>query len=228
MGNTKFGEKLQTLRKNMGYSQKEFAEYLEIPRSSMSAYENDHNSPTMEVLINVANKCNVSLDWLCGLSSSPKNISTLGDIADLLYKVLETNEIGLEIEVHDHLFNDLETENEKIYVKSTIFATDSRYKYNHEFCDLISHAKENYDDLKSYAITKEIYDIAKKDHIQRYNYYPLTQKQFPKLEEMELLKRRAEAIQKRMQELKDKQNKPIVVDMKTGKIKTDKDENPKT
>lgn len=64
-----FCKNLRILRAMMGFTQKEFAELLDIPQPSVSAYENNRNSPTMEVLINIAQKCNVSIDWLCGLSS---------------------------------------------------------------------------------------------------------------------------------------------------------------
>ncbi len=63
------GDKLQILRKNMNYKQKDFAEFLNIPQPSLSAYENRKNSPPLEVLINIAKKCNISLDYLAGLST---------------------------------------------------------------------------------------------------------------------------------------------------------------
>ena len=44
--------------------QKEFVEFLGIPQHSMLAYENTKNNPTIDVLINIADKCNVSLDWI--------------------------------------------------------------------------------------------------------------------------------------------------------------------
>lgn len=39
------GNKLQMLRKNLGYTQKDFADFLEIPQPSLSAYENEKNRP---------------------------------------------------------------------------------------------------------------------------------------------------------------------------------------
>lgn len=35
-------------------SQKEFTVFLEIPQPPLSTYENNRNSPTIEVLINIA------------------------------------------------------------------------------------------------------------------------------------------------------------------------------
>ena len=48
--------------------QKDFTEFLGIPQPSMSAYENRKNNPTIDVLIDIADKCKVSLDWLAGRS----------------------------------------------------------------------------------------------------------------------------------------------------------------
>lgn len=191
MQNINFGEKLQTLRREMNLSQKEFAEFLKIPQPSMSAYENGRNSPTMEVLINIAQKCSISLDWLCGLSSCPRNISTLGDVANILYMLLEINEIGMEIEVHDHLPNDLETEDEKWFTRITVFGNDRRYKYNSALCNLIRSVKNNFSDLETYAVEKDIYDMAKEKTIGYYT-LPLTQKQLPQLSREERLKKHFE------------------------------------
>lgn len=62
MKSTIFGERIKTLRISLGKSQKEFAEFIGIPQPSMSAYENGKNNPTIEVLVNIADKCNVSID----------------------------------------------------------------------------------------------------------------------------------------------------------------------
>lgn len=75
------GKRLMLLREEMNYSQKEFSEFLAMPPASISAYENGRNSPTLEVLVKIAQKCNVSIDWLCGLSASD-------DKAQQLHKAL--------------------------------------------------------------------------------------------------------------------------------------------
>lgn len=62
-----FGKNLKKLRSTMNMKQKEFAELLGIPQPSISAYENGRNQPTLDVLITIALRCNISIDWLCGL-----------------------------------------------------------------------------------------------------------------------------------------------------------------
>lgn len=116
MKSSDFGERIKKLRLSLGKSQKEF---IGIPQLSMSAYENGKNNPTIEVLINIADKCNVSVDWLCGRQTRTA-LSDLSDMADFLYKLVETNEIGCEIVVHGHIENGLDIEEEG--------ETDDRYR----------------------------------------------------------------------------------------------------
>ena len=67
MSKLKFGERIRTVRKNAGCSQKEFCSFLDIPQSTLSAYETDRMQPTVATLVHIATKFNVSLDWLCGI-----------------------------------------------------------------------------------------------------------------------------------------------------------------
>ena len=60
MSEIKFGERIRTVRKNAGCSQKEFCSLLDIPQSTLSAYETDKMQPTISSLINLATKFNVT------------------------------------------------------------------------------------------------------------------------------------------------------------------------
>ena len=62
-----FGERLKTLRTiNKNMTQKEFTELIGIPQPTLSAYESGRNKPAIDAVISIANKCNVSVDWMCG------------------------------------------------------------------------------------------------------------------------------------------------------------------
>lgn len=185
------GENLQILRKELNYSQKDFAEFLGIPQPSLSAYENNRNSPTVDVLINIAKKCNVSLDWLCGLSISSYDVASLGDISEMLYQIMEVNEIGIDIEVHDHLPNDAETESEKWYTRLTVYGNDERYKFNANLCNIIRKIHENISDLETFAIAKEMYDM-EKARTREYYSAPVTKKCFPELSRDERMRKHVE------------------------------------
>ena len=70
MAETKFGKRIRSIRQNAECSQKEFCAVLDIPQSTLSAYETDRMQPTVSTLINIATKFNVSLDWLCGIDKT--------------------------------------------------------------------------------------------------------------------------------------------------------------
>ena len=63
----KFGERIRAVRKNAKCNQKEFCSLLNIPQSTLSAYETDRMQPTVATLINISTKFNVSMDWLCSV-----------------------------------------------------------------------------------------------------------------------------------------------------------------
>lgn len=67
MSEIKLGERIRKVRKNAKCTQKEFGTLLNIPQTTLSAYETDRMQPTIASLVNIAEKFNVSLDWLCGV-----------------------------------------------------------------------------------------------------------------------------------------------------------------
>lgn len=89
-------------------TQKEFSAFLGIPQPSVSAYENSKNSPTIEVLIDIANKCNVSLDWLSGRTNNHPSITSMKDVVSFLYEFSMLNEVRFNIEIEDKFENDIE------------------------------------------------------------------------------------------------------------------------
>ena len=96
-----FSQRLKTLRKNMGLNQFEFAEFLGIKQPSLSKYERNATSPTLDVVILISKKCNVSLDWLCNTSTGISQFSSLNSIADVIRVLSLINQIdGLNFEVN--------------------------------------------------------------------------------------------------------------------------------
>lgn len=194
-----FGKRLQALRLYKKLTQQEFAELVNIPQPSISAYENGRNSPNMDVLINIAQTCNVSLDWLCGLSSAPPQISTMGDIANFLYTLLETDDIHLDIDIHDKLPNDLETDTDKYYARITIYGNDFKYPLNNDLCSMIRGVRDDFFDFENYFSTRDSYEQQKSQRI-HYHKIPLKKKEFPELSHDEKMKKRLEALESHRKE----------------------------
>ncbi len=59
-----FGARLKQLRKENGLEAKFVAKKLNIAKSTYSGYENDKTRPSFELLNNLANLFNVSIDYL--------------------------------------------------------------------------------------------------------------------------------------------------------------------
>lgn len=92
----KFADRMRQLRESKKMKQKDFAKFLDIAPASLSAYENARKSPTLEVGQQIAEKCRVSLDWLCGLSEGKNaeiKLDTYADIMNILFRLDEAIEL---------------------------------------------------------------------------------------------------------------------------------------
>ena len=67
-----FGKNLRLYREFKNMNQREFAEFLGIPQPKVSGYEDNKIKPTLDGAVSIAQKCGLSLDFLCGM---PKNQS---------------------------------------------------------------------------------------------------------------------------------------------------------
>ena len=166
MNNKTVSERLKYLRSINKKTQKEFAEFLEIPQPSMSAYENGKNNPTIDVLIDIADKCKVSLDWLVGKVNHNFTVSSMRDVVSFFYELSFKNEVGFKINIEDGLNNDV----------SILFSDNSKYPLNTEIISILKELSNDIFDLDSYSITKNQFDILKNSIVSKYN-QPLTNKE---------------------------------------------------
>lgn len=197
-----FGNRLQQLRKDMNMTQKEFADLLEIPQPSVSAYENNKNTPNQDILVTIAKRCNVSLDWLCEISNSKKSITSMDDVIDFLFELLETNELGFEIEVNRRPYNDIETEDDRYYAQLTVYGNDS-YSENTTLVEAINEIKQAYNKHKNYLMD-DLYYQNQKEYIKEKYQATLTKEKLPELSLEEQSKKQLEYLQNVMQRNKEK------------------------
>ena len=74
-----YGERFRKLRKERGMTMEQFGQMLDVSAPTVASYENEHRFPRMETVVFLANKFNLSVDYLLGLSDIP-NLQT--DIYD--------------------------------------------------------------------------------------------------------------------------------------------------
>lgn len=83
-----FSENLKVLRSELNMTQKEFSDFLEIKQQTLSGYETGKITPSLDVTRSIAIKCDVSIDWLCGLSKKRKLGSEIVNYTDLMQILL--------------------------------------------------------------------------------------------------------------------------------------------
>ena len=75
--------RIKQLRKEIGLTQRKFSKMVGCTAATLSAYENGSKSPSLEIIKRIAENCNVSIDWLIGLSNKKETepeIETYSDI----------------------------------------------------------------------------------------------------------------------------------------------------
>lgn len=91
------GSKIKALRILLGVTQKDFGELIGVTQATLSSYENNSKTPNIETIYNIADKCNVTIDWLCGRSCL-KNIekpATYEDVLNLIIILCKTVKFNL-------------------------------------------------------------------------------------------------------------------------------------
>lgn len=204
MNTNTFSERIKSLRSSLNKTQKEFANFLGIPQSTLSSYENGKINPTIDVVSEIADKCNVSIDWLCGRDVTSK-LTDLSALANFFYELYETKEIKCETIIHDHIENglDIEKENEtddrfRWWVQLKFYGNDHSSPNNSSICNIIKKIYEQNSDLENYSISKEYYDSEKKQLLDYYteNSLPLFKKDYPKLTREDRIKKHIEYLKK--------------------------------
>lgn len=61
-----FPKRLKIARKNKMYTQEELAELVMTTKATISNYENGHSTPSIEMLLLLSTKLDVSVDFLLG------------------------------------------------------------------------------------------------------------------------------------------------------------------
>lgn len=76
------GEKIKEIRKKHNLNQSEFGELFGLTQNTITNIENDKRFPTYEILIEIAKRFNISVDYLLGLSEAKTNNIELKAICD--------------------------------------------------------------------------------------------------------------------------------------------------
>ena len=96
-----FAERLRQLREKKKKTQKEFAEEVNSTPATISAYENATKNPSLDIVLNIAKKYHISIDWLCGLEDIQKNSSdvTYADVLCIFNNLLNIPHLNANLAI---------------------------------------------------------------------------------------------------------------------------------
>ena len=179
MQESSISEKIKELRTDLKMNQKNFSVAIGIRQSTLSSYENGVVTPSNDVLLTIAQKFHVSLDWLFGLSENKVQISTLSDILWVLLQMNESNELRYELDINNKLPGDIETETHSL---------------NADMCNFLADLQENRESLESYFTGKDMFDMWKKQTLEYYTSKPVTHKEIEELDFETRIRKRDELL----------------------------------
>lgn len=160
----KISSRIKELRTSLSLTQSAFAESIGTSQNALSGYENGDRIPSYDILISIATKYNVSLDWLCGLSdkTSPASVvSTYADIISVLTAIADNASLSIEIgyDCPDKWQGSFDYSPEY----GTIRFNDSKVTaFLHEWQDMLRL-------LKNGTIKESLYKLWLKDQLDKYN-----------------------------------------------------------
>ena len=202
MNAKELGTKIHFLRSNLNINQTLFAQKIGITQSTLSSYEKGNSTPSLDVLIAIATEFHVSVDWLLGVAKSDIKLSSVADVANFIFQMNDLNEIRYELEINDHLPNDLETDDNKWYCAIKFYGYSKVHPCNMELCQILSSFEETRSSFESYFTSKEMFDLWKEKQLQYYADEPLTEKKYPELDTTTRLKLRDELLEKKFRSQK--------------------------
>ena len=85
------GQRIKAARVRKGLTQEELAELLYLPKSNISAYENDRVKLREDVIVDLANVLDVSTDYLLG-RKKPEEDPYMQEAVELLEKITDEKE----------------------------------------------------------------------------------------------------------------------------------------
>lgn len=158
MGLELFSIRIKELRSNMDMTQLQFANLIDVSTPTLSGYENDLKKPSIAVLVNIAQKCNVSIDWLCGLSDKRSTSDELDTYADLFREFIKLyKNFKFDIET----YNDPRTHKEDTTIFS--FTDEVIPKFTNDWMNMIAL-------MDNESIDAELYNMWIEKTLEKYDY----------------------------------------------------------
>lgn len=116
-----FSQRIKQLRNKMQLTQKSFAAAVGTTPVTLSAYENNTKKPSPDIVKDIAEKFDVSIDWLCGLSENSALENQYATYSDIIKIIIKLNSI-------ENLFVELGTG----HSKHAVYPDSSHIDYGYQ------------------------------------------------------------------------------------------------
>lgn len=156
--------RIKELRTSMKMTQKEFSAIVGCTPATLSAYENGSKSPSLEIIKGIAEKCNVSIDWLCGLTNEMTSEDEIKTYADLIRIFLKIQK--LEFAPYNFYFKAYRNHNS---FKDLTDIETGIFTRNEEMYTIIQNIQKMQSVLNDGTIDQNIYDTWLEGFLEKYN-----------------------------------------------------------
>ena len=171
-------EKLLELRKSQKMTQIEFANFVGVSSSSIGLYETGERIPDAEILFRIATKCNVSADYLLGISNvkttepKPKSICEYTGLSEAAINRLNWDK-RFHARNNELISLLIAPENDSKLTIDLLYITGALHRYGDEYFKLIDKMSSLYDAIKDLPIEEfeeEISTVSQEEKSNNHNY----------------------------------------------------------
>ncbi|MDO4301541.1 MAG: helix-turn-helix transcriptional regulator [Clostridia bacterium] len=147
-------KRIKELRQKLNLTQREFTEELSITPATLSAYEKSTVNPSISVIVEIAKKYNVSVDWLLGLSDTTVTQNSIKTYADLVKFLVDISKTDMKIVVQESYLEYTTLGEPVIHYCGILF--DTRNKDFEQFFEDYNKMNLLY---KNNSIDEEVYNL---------------------------------------------------------------------
>lgn len=169
-------DRINELKALKKYSQKDLAKIAGVSNTAIGTYEKGTVIPPTHVLINISKACNVSVDWLCGLSDDMNESHECTTVADVIKAILL---ILTADGAHIYKVDDIEefysygTDDEGRAVRAYPEEPNSILFSTKQYWDILQECKKVNDLYKQGILDDKLYSLWQKKIFDEYKDIPI-------------------------------------------------------
>ena len=164
---TQVGQRIKMLRKRKGMNQSELAAALDKSLRTVQKYATGELEVSIAIVNHLAELLDSTPTYILGYETNNEPIRDLADVLDYLFKLETVQELGFRIDVRRPPHYDQ-------WECSITFDGKGTERYNADMCLMLEQWRDELEDLRSYAHSRESYRKWKDQTLAYYSGSPLT------------------------------------------------------